>query len=76
MPRYSTRPQLGRRKPVMMLNAVVLPAPFGPIRLTMLALGHLETQIGDGAQPAEMDCRRPDTIKRQGLTCGRGSGHG
>src|SRR5687768_6792445 len=33
-PRYRTSPCVGSRKPVTTLNAVVLPAPFGPIRLT------------------------------------------
>src|SRR3990172_1130389 len=30
------RPAVGFRKPLMMLNSVVLPAPFGPIRPVML----------------------------------------
>jgi hypothetical protein len=32
VPRKRISPALGARKPVMALNAVVLPAPFGPMR--------------------------------------------
>jgi len=34
-PSYTTRPPLGGRKPVMIENSVVLPAPFGPISAVM-----------------------------------------
>ena len=38
----------------MTLNAVVLPAPFGPIRPTISPSLDLEIEIGDGNKPAEM----------------------
>ena len=39
--------------PVIRLNSVVLPAPFGPITLTISPLAHLEVEVADGPQAAE-----------------------
>ena len=47
-------PRVGRRKPVMTLNAVVLPAPFGPIRPTTSPSRDREAHVRDGDEPAEM----------------------
>ena len=37
-PAKRMRPEVGLRKPVTMLNSVVLPAPFGPMRPVMVPL--------------------------------------
>jgi hypothetical protein len=42
--------RVGRRNPVTALNAVVLPAPFGPIRPT-IAVANREIQVGRGDEP-------------------------
>ena len=45
-----TRPEVGRKVPVMTLNSVVLPAPLGPIKPVMEPaerLGRLADQHGD-----------------------------
>jgi len=36
LPSYSIRPRVGARYPVIALNAVVFPAPFGPITLVIV----------------------------------------
>jgi len=46
--RYITFPALGLKKPVMRLRQVVLPAPFGPIRLT-ISPGLIAKLISDSA---------------------------
>ena len=44
-PSKTTRPLVGRRKPTMVLNAVDLPAPLGPMTLTISPGAHLERDV-------------------------------
>ncbi len=62
------RPALGRMKPVMTLKAVVLPAPLGPIRLTISPWFDREAHVGDRDQAAEM---HRDVLDRQRRGCDR-----
>ena len=39
--------------PAMTLKNVVLPAPLGPMMLTIAALGDIEVDVADGDQAAE-----------------------
>src|SRR6266436_5803959 len=50
-PSISTRPESGRSKPEIRLNAVLFPAPFGPM-IDVMTIG-LEAEIADGSQRAE-----------------------
>ena len=54
VPSNTIWPEVGLYTPVSMLKNVVLPAPFGPIRLTIDRTGNGEVEIGDGDQPAEL----------------------
>src|SRR3989304_7118513 len=45
------RPELGLRKPVMVLKRVVLPAPLGPMRPVMLPLATLRLQPSTARTP-------------------------
>ena len=47
------RPEFGVNTPLMRLNKVDLPAPFGPIQSKDFALAHCEAEIMYGEQPAE-----------------------
>src|SRR5690606_2270823 len=49
--RNHTVPALGRRVPLMRLNAVVLPAPFGPIRPTMAPCSTSKLTSRSAARP-------------------------
>ena len=53
MPSNRMRPPLGRSTPEIMLNSVVLPAPFGPITLQISPDGHIEADIGNRLQAAK-----------------------
>ncbi len=62
-------PPSGRRCPAMMLKNVVLPAPFGPMRLTMLPRGIVKSMLLTATQAAEAlgdllgaEDRRPSSI--------------
>ncbi len=48
-PSTNTWPAVGRRWPVIRLNSVDFPAPFGPDHRGDLALGHREMDVGHGA---------------------------
>ena len=45
-------------KPVMALNIVVLPAPFGPMRPKTSPVTNLQRHRVDGDEPAERHCER------------------
>ena len=46
-----------------MLKKVVLPAPFGPIRLTIERSGIVKSTLGDGHEPAEL-LAHPDRFQQ------------
>ena len=52
-PFISIRPVDGEYTPLITLKTVVLPAPFGPIRLTIFALVDVEVKIVDRPDAAE-----------------------
>ena len=52
-PSNSTLPACGRVCPVMRLNSVVLPEPFGPMTACRLPPRNLERDVVDGVDPAE-----------------------
>ena len=52
-PSSRMRPASGRSWPAIMLNRVVLPAPFGPITLTRPPLREIEIDRIDRGQSAE-----------------------
>ena len=55
VPPSDTEPLLGRCRPVMTLNNVVLPAPFGPISPVTDSRFGTERDAGEGGHPAEAD---------------------
>ena len=55
-------PSSGANTPAIMLNSVVLPAPFGPITAKIAALRHLEADAVDRDQAAEA---LADAVDRQ-----------
>ena len=57
-------PAVGRMKPVMTLKAVVLPAPFGPIRLVTWPSRHREAGIGQRDHTADAARRGPRPSQR------------
>ena len=55
-------PSSGANTPAIMLNSVVLPAPFGPITAKIAPCAHAEAHLVDREQAAEaladaVDCR-------------------
>ena len=60
-PANTMRPRLARSAPVIRLNIVLLPAPFGPISAEDLAGAHVEADVVDGDQAAEPALRRAST---------------
>ena len=52
-PASAIEPSSGACAPAIRLNSVVLPAPFGPIRAKMAALGHVEADAIHREQAAE-----------------------
>ena len=55
-PSNRIRPRLGRSTPLIRLNRVVLPAPFGPITLQISPALDGEADVGDRLQAAEASC--------------------
>ena len=47
------RPEVGLKAPATVLKRVVLPAPFGPIRPTIVPGFDGEVHLGQGLYPAE-----------------------
>ena len=52
-PPKKTLPAVGVLKPEMILNSVVLPAPFGPMIAVMPRARHVERDVFEGDEAAE-----------------------
>ena len=56
-------------RPVMTLNSVVLPAPFGPISPVIAPGLDVEVDVADGEVPAEADVGAADLEQRHVDAC-------
>ena len=75
-PAVQMRPSLGGRKPVMMANSVVLPAPFGPISAVMRPASRGKRRAVEGQQTAEAPGHPLDAQERlsHGVCSGAAAG--
>ena len=62
------RPALGGNTPAIMLNSVVLPAPFGPRMPTISPCSTLKSKVVDDDQPAEGARKRSEFKHRRRLS--------